>query len=74
MTFDEWWQEAAGHLSIATQRMVAESAWDYQRQRIDELEQWVKAMSDNAHVPDWIQQSARSLLHRSKSDVIRLST
>ena len=38
MTFEEWWQEAAGHLSIATQRRVAESAWDYQQTIIDELQ------------------------------------
>jgi len=31
--------------------------------RIDELEQWVAAIADDhPQIPDWIQQSARSLL------------
>ena len=35
----------------------------YQHERIDELEQWVAAIADDhPQIPDWIQQSARSLL------------
>ena len=35
----------------------------YQHERIDELEQWVAAIADeHPQIPDWIQQSARSLL------------
>jgi len=33
------------------------------RERIDELEQWIAAIADDhPQIPDWIQQSARSLL------------
>ena len=33
------------------------------RDRVDELEQWIAAIADDhPQIPDWIQQSARSLL------------
>ena len=32
------------------------------RTRIDELERWVAGIADDQQIPDWIQQSARSLL------------
>ena len=35
----------------------------YQHERIDELEQWIAGIADDhQQIPDWIQQSARSLL------------
>ena len=35
----------------------------YQYERIDELEQWIAGIADDhPQIPDWIQQSARSLL------------
>ena len=60
-----------------TERELARFIWEYQqfsidrlledrvkdRARIDELEQWVSAIADDhPQIPDWIQQSARSLL------------
>jgi len=30
--------------------------------RIDELERWIAGIADDRQIPDWIQQSARSLL------------
>lgn len=39
--------------------------WKYEtaKQRINELEQWIAALADDhKQIPDWIQQSARSLL------------
>ena len=74
MTFEEWWE--AGY-SNQVDMDCARQAWDYQqasidgllqdrakdRARINELEQWIAAIADDhPQIPDWIQQSARSLL------------
>lgn len=39
------------------------------RQRIEELEQWIAAIADDhPQIPDWIQQSARSVLAQGVSN------
>ena len=36
---------------------------DKQKSKIEELEKWIACIADDHHkIPDWIQQSARSLL------------
>jgi hypothetical protein len=75
MTFEEYantitWRTVA-------ERTKAKAVWQYQqasidglledrgkdRARINELEQWIAAIAeDHPQIPDWIQQSARSLL------------
>ena len=64
MTFEEWWE--AGY-SNQVDMDCARQAWDFQQQRIDELEQWIAAIADDhPQIPDWIQQSAKSLLAQEK--------
>ena len=60
--FNEWWQ-----LQDKRNRdfpdMAARAAWEAQQKRIDKLEEWIAAISDDHQaIPEWIQQSARSLL------------
>lgn len=28
MTFEEWWKETAGHLSVSTDEMLARAGWE----------------------------------------------
>lgn len=65
MAFREWWcdesrsDEDNRHIGYE----YAKEAWDFQQQRIDELEEWIACIADDhPQIPDWIQQSARSLL------------
>jgi hypothetical protein len=38
-------------------------------QRIEELEEWIAGIADDhPQIPDWIQQSARSLLAQERSN------
>ena len=65
MTFWDWWCDES--ISDEDNRHIgheyAEEAWNYQQKRIDKLEQWIAAIADDhPQIPDWIQQSARSLL------------
>jgi len=66
MTFKEWMQKNNYSLSDIDEQeaeFLMGEAWNYQQQRIDELEQWIAAIADDhKQIPDWIQQSARSLL------------
>ena len=66
MTFEEWMQKNNYSLSYIDEldaEFLMGEAWNYQQERIDELEQWVSAIADDhPQIPDWIQQSARSLL------------
>ena len=60
-SFAQW----CGAKSFTSMREVqmAQEAWDYQQERIDNLEQWIAGIADDhGQIPDWIQQSARSLL------------
>lgn len=66
MTFEEY---ARAHDLYFTEDyesdefQIAREAWDQQQQRIDGLEQWIASIADDhPQIPDWIQQSARSLL------------
>lgn len=60
MTYEEWKkgintpQEYAIYNASTVKQLV---------ERIDTLEQWIAAIADDhPQIPDWIQQSARSLL------------
>jgi len=58
MTFEDWFYD-----QFDRTREAAEAAWDYQQDRIEELEQWIAGIADDhPQIPDWIQQSARSFL------------
>ena len=75
MTFEDY--AATITWRTVAERTKAKAVWQYQqasidglledrekdRARIDELEQWIAAIADDhPQIPDWIQQSARSLL------------
>lgn len=60
-SFAQW----CGAKSFTSMREVqmAQEAWDYQQDRIDNLERWIAGIADDhQQIPDWIQQSAKSLL------------
>lgn len=46
MTFEEWWGAPEG--ATECERIIARVAWDYQQQRIDELETKLKVVMEIA--------------------------
>ena len=75
MTFEEY--AATMSWTTVAERTKAKAVWQYQqasidglledrakdKARIDELEQWIAAIAyDHSQIPNWIQQSAKSLL------------
>ena len=62
MTFEQW-KEGEQWNDHCNPTAFAKAAWEYQQKRIDELERWIAGIADDhPQIPDWIQQSARSLL------------
>jgi hypothetical protein len=62
MTFEDWF-DSNEHASWDNACDVAREAWDCQQAKIEALERWISGIADDhPQIPDWIQQSARSLL------------
>ena len=73
MTCEEWWAIQEDLDRNPANEAFAQPVWDaateQAQQRIDELEAWIAAIADDhPEIPDWIQQSARSLLAQEQND------
>ncbi len=59
----EWPTDLKQIVTTTSAILFAKYVFNEQQQRIDELEEWIAAIADDhSQIPDWIQQSAKSLL------------